>query len=336
MTQTDRRFPRRVAFARDNNNQLVTASASSPYQPMGVGCPVRSTAYTTPAVAAEYQTNGCSYVAGNSPVAGTNYGVTGNNGLWYRTVNLSGTISSTSPSTIANATYASNRSLFYYPPVDIDGNGTVSGTELTGQPILVPVTQVTDASAISGNLRGETGTGSNTNQNEFRNLWINISSGNTTYNATFVIGNSPSRQAEVSAGLQNFVRFLESWNNINARISGSFIQLQRSRFATAPISTVLAARNTTVSTVATNLSIFDYPLDTYPTGNGDGILPYYWAPSRTWGFDVGLLSEQPDLLPNDLPNPKQVVPASFLEKLVVTILGFNLYFVLVLPVTKRA
>ncbi|PAX60667.1 hormogonium polysaccharide biosynthesis protein HpsA [Brunnivagina elsteri] len=325
LTQGDQRFPRRVAFARDNNNQLVVASLTSPYQPIGVGCPVRSTAYTTPAVAAEYQTNGCSYAT--SPAAATNYGVTGNNGLWFRTVN------GVNPSDIAQATYNNNQSLFYYPPADLDinGDGTIQPTEVgaidinrdgtiqpteerTGQPILVPVTQVNDANSLPpGGLRTDGAA-----QNQFRDNWLNAANGNTTYNATFVVGNSPSRPAEVSAGLQNFVRFSESWNGINARISGSFIQMQRSKFATAPLSTVLsdrvAATATNASGINDNRSIFDYPLDTYPIGNSNGLLPFYWAPTRTWGFDVGLLSEQPDLFAQRFTQPQTGRPSEFFRE----------------------
>jgi hypothetical protein len=47
-----------------------------------------------------------------------------------------------------------------------------------------------------------------------------------------------------------------------------------------------------------SLSLFDYPNNRYQTSNGtpEGSLPYYNAPAtREWGFDVGLLSQQPDL-----------------------------------------
>jgi hypothetical protein len=324
LTQEDRRFPRRVAFARDNNDQLVTASGT--YKPMGVGCPVsRVTAYTTPAVATEYQTNGCTY--GANPVVGTNYGVTANNGLWFRTVN------GVNPSDIAQATYNNNQSLFYYPPagLDINSDGTIQPTEVgaidinrdgtiqpteerTGQPILVPVTHVNDANSLPpGSLRTDGAA-----QDQFRDNWLNAANGNTTYNATFVIGNSPSRPAEVSAGLQNFVRFLESWNNVTVRISGSFIQMQRSKFATAPLSTVLTDRTATTAATTSgsndNRSVFDYPLDTYPTGNSNGLLPFYWAPLRTWGFDVGLLSEQPDLFAQRFTQPQTGRPSEFFRE----------------------
>jgi len=290
LVAADRRYPRRVAFARDNTNNLVKVSSSPDiYKPMGVGCPLDTTG-------TNYANNGCTYAG--SPAEGTNYGKKGSNALWFRT-----TTSTSNPS--ANASYGNSESLFYYAPT----------TPTDGQPLLVPVLQIHDANNTS-NIRSDGST-----QDEFRDRWIQQPSDNTTiYNATFVLGNSPSRSAETSAGLQNFVRFLESWNNKTAKISGSFIQLKRSTFATGPISPIFAAKSTigatnTANDSNANLSLFDYALDTYPTPNGSGLLPFYNAPTnRNWGFDVGLLSEQPDLFAQRFTLPPSGRPNEFFRE----------------------
>ncbi|MCC5616782.1 hormogonium polysaccharide biosynthesis protein HpsA [Nostoc sp. CHAB 5836] len=290
---TDRLYPRRVAFARDNNNNLVTSSSGF-YKPMGIGCPLDTTG-------AAYTNNGCTY--------GTNYGLvdTTNNiyALWFRTTN-----STTNPGDIAQATYASDRPLFYYPPIDANGDGS---PDLDGQPLLVPVLQIHDANSTPSNLR--TDAAAVAAGDDFRTNWLQQAS-NTIFNATFVLGNSPSRTDEISAGLQNFVRFLENWENRTAKISGSFIQLKRSSFSTAPIASIFTNRQTNAAASPTyNLSLFDYSLDTYPTRNGDGILPFYFAPTnRNWGFDVGLLSEQPDLFAQRFTAPPTGRPNEFFRE----------------------
>ncbi|BDI17356.1 hypothetical protein ANSO36C_31580 [Nostoc cf. commune SO-36] len=278
LVAADRRYPRRVAFARDNANNLVQVSSSPEiYKPMGVNCPLDTTGTT-------YANNGCAY-ATSSLVEGTHYGKKGSSALWFRT-----TTSTSNPSN--NASYGNSESLFYYSPIDANADGI---PDLNGQPLLVPVLQIHDANNTSS-IRGDGST-----QTEFRDRWIQQPNADTIYNATFVLGNSPSRSDETSAGFQNFVRFSENWNNRTAKISGSFIQLKRSSFATGPISPIFAAKSstnasTTVNDTTANLSLFDYALDTYPSPNGSGLLPFYNAPTnRSWGFDVGLLSEQPDL-----------------------------------------
>jgi type II secretory pathway pseudopilin PulG len=283
LVSAERRYPRRVAFARDNTNNLV--QVSSIYKPIGVGCPLDTTGTT-------YTSNGCIYAA-TGLLESTHYGKKGSNALWFRTTNFS----TSNPSANASATYGNANSLFYYPPTATDG-----------QPLLVPVLQIHDANNTSS-IRSD-----GTPQDEFRDRWIQQSNGNTIYNATFVLGNSPSRSAETSAGFQNFVRFLENWRNVTAKISGSFIQLKRSSFATAPISPIFAARSTTNATVSNNLSLFDYELDTYPTPNGSGLLPFYNAPDRQWGFDVGLLSEQPDLFAQRFTLPPSGRPNEFFRE----------------------
>ena len=72
------------------------------------------------------------------------------------------------------------------------------------------------------------------------------------------------------------------------------MQLRKSSYATAPFATSL-------TTAASSLN--------YGTSNGNQKLPFYQPPTRLWGYDVGILSQSPDLLAqrlvaevNDLPN----------------------------------
>ena len=259
------RYARRVAFKRNASDQLEE-QGNNKYKPLGIDADGKIKEF---------------------PYASEDLPRPKQNALWFRTSN------DASVANLGQVSYDFNKRLYYYLPIDADGDGN---PDLTGQPLLVPVLQIHDANNTSS-IRSDGST-----QDQFRDKWIQQPSADTTiYNATFVLGNSPSRSAETSAGFQNFVRFSENWNNKTAKISGSFIQLKRSSFATGPISPIFAAKSTTDATntandTTANLSLFDYALDTYPTPNGSGLLPFYNAPTnRSWGFDVGLLSEQPDL-----------------------------------------
>ncbi|MDZ8090722.1 MAG: hormogonium polysaccharide biosynthesis protein HpsA [Nostoc sp. DedQUE05] len=287
---TDRLYPRRVAFARDNSNNLATSSPGI-YKPMGVGCPLDTTGIG-------YSNNGCTY--------GTNYGLTDTNirGFWFRTTN-----STTDPGDIDQVTYASDKLLFYFPPIDANGDGS---PDLDNQPLLVPVLEIHDAKKVPPNLR--TDALDVASGDDFKSNWLQQAT-DTIFNATFVVGNSPSRTDEISSGLQNFVRFLENWDTRTAKISGSFIQLKRSSFSTAPIAPIFTNRQSSATASKDyNLSIFDYSLDTYPTRNASGLLPFYAAPNRKWGFDVGLLSEQPDLFAQRFTAPPTGRPNEFFRE----------------------
>lgn len=57
---------------------------------------------------------------------------------------------------------------------------------------------------------------------------------NTEFNIVLITGNVPTRPGQYSGGFENFPRFLENWSGKNVNISGGFIQLFRSMFATGP------------------------------------------------------------------------------------------------------
>jgi hypothetical protein len=165
------------------------------------------------------------------------------------------------------------------------------------QPRLVPVTQIQSPSGRPA------ATLQVVNTDDYRNFWLQQPK-STNYNAAFVVGNSPDRPGESSAGLQNLVRVQENWSpegttapqgKQSATIKGSFIQTQRSSYATGPFGPI--RRTGLAPTIATTneLSIFGYAANKYQTGVGAGTQPYYSPPIRQWGFDVGLLSQTPDL-----------------------------------------
>lgn len=168
-------------------------------------------------------------------------------------------------------------------------NSRVYAIASNGQPYLVPILQIhspegtpstsSDALPTNGNIESQ---------------WLQRVAADTTINAVFVSGNSPSRPQEESAGLHNFVRFIQRWSSRTLNIRGSFIQFKRSAYATGPFATVLAGKS---SANDGSLSILGYSFTRYATGNGTpaGTLPYYGAPARQWGFDVAILSQSPDL-----------------------------------------
>ncbi|MBW4610697.1 MAG: hormogonium polysaccharide biosynthesis protein HpsA [Hassallia sp. WJT32-NPBG1] len=127
--------------------------------------------------------------------------------------------------------------------------------------------------------------------------WLQAAT-DTTFNLAAAGGDTPARPTEDNGGLHNFVRFLENWNPTGAtsaatkaRISGSFIQFKRSAYATGPFRAFLTTGAR------------------YPIAGNSGKAPFYIAPTRQWGYDVGLLSQSPDLFaqklvktPDDLPD----------------------------------
>ncbi len=176
----------------------------------------------------------------------------------------------------------------------------VYATGSIGQPSLVPVLQIQ-------NTNGTPPT--NPNNSFYNNVgftrWMMKATNTTTFNLAAAAGDTPPRANsstslyESNGGLYNFVRFLENWTtSTTAKIGGSFIQLKRSAYATAPWSSVFSSSPS---------GIFNDPLY-YPQGYRDyyqllgngGYLPYYVPPDRQWGFDVGLLSQSPDLFAQKL------------------------------------
>ncbi|MBD2184534.1 hormogonium polysaccharide biosynthesis protein HpsA [Aerosakkonema funiforme] len=96
---------------------------------------------------------------------------------------------------------------------------------------------------------------------------------NTQVNATIVSGILPSQNKQSYGGLHNFPRMIEDWFDRDLNISGSFVQLSFSTYATGP-----------------------YDQDDWEPDGADGANEprseewnfYYNRPNRRWGYDVGL------------------------------------------------
>lgn len=151
---------------------------------------------------------------------------------------------------------------------------------------LVPVLQINEPDATAaGTVNGGPTARNNTN-------WMFNPTDSHTYNLVAAIGDTPSRPGAGNGGLQNLVGVLENWKYPTARtmnISGAFIQLGRSKYATAPRRAVRTGTD-----MDPNPELFGYD-HSYPVGEHDGTLGYQTPPERPWGFDVGLLSQSPDL-----------------------------------------
>ena len=286
------RFPRRVAFVRNASNQLQNAN---PPQPLGI----------------ERRTN---------IVLGFPTGPVTNNSLWFG--ELSG-------GTLA---YGNTNPLFMLntgaPPNARDGSNTpvpalvaavptpppvlpLQGT----QPLLLPVSQIgTSGGTFVRNTR-----------------WI-ARAQNTTFNLIMGAGDTPSQNlngtvGDFNGGLQNLPRFLESWNSGAdiTNIKGSFIQLNRSAFSTAPYRSIMSVIPSNSNPANRIVSVFDRLNPTgapslniptqYNTDNDAGRAPYFSPPTRNWGYDVGLLPQPPDLFTQKFTTPpSRSQPAEFFRE----------------------
>ncbi|MBD2577104.1 hormogonium polysaccharide biosynthesis protein HpsA [Oscillatoria sp. FACHB-1406] len=211
---------------------------------------------------------------------------------------------------------------------DLNSNGTIEPEEdaTKAQPLLVPILQIhvtekTDDSTMIGAInRG----------NQYQNHWLpwanSTDSIAPSFNAILIAGDSPGRTQEFNGALANFPHFTENWArdrqvsgstvSYRARIEGSFIQLKRSAYATGPywhlldpVANVNGTFTTTIAAAnATNDFLFRYPQ--FYKANGQRNQTYE-APSRQWGFDVGLLSQLPDALAKKLNRNSSEAPSEY-------------------------
>lgn len=96
---------------------------------------------------------------------------------------------------------------------------------------------------------------------------------NTRMNMIMVSGLVPSREGQSYGGLHNFPRFLENWDKKNLYISGAFLQLNFSTYATAPYDQEAWQPGAPAPTTGANTNEW---------------ITYYHPPNRRWGYDVGL------------------------------------------------
>ncbi|MDJ0772184.1 MAG: hormogonium polysaccharide biosynthesis protein HpsA [Mastigocoleus sp. MO_167.B18] len=292
-----RRYARRVAFARDvATGDLILDDKGHPV-PLGINDTGEIQAFPRNSVASQTSWNV------GQPRLKTN-------ALWFRTDNGNG--SKLPPK---DTYYGHGKPLFYQ---------TIDGKKLTGssseeQPILVPVLQIhmpKDEWTKNNNERNpgdkdrENLPSINNNKRGFAEdadtYWVQRPK-TTTTNLILAGGDTPARPSESNGGLENFVRYLEHWDNINHSISGSLIQYKRSVYATAPWQSLKDGSNPKSSFGS------DYT-QLYRTGTTGGRTPFYRAPSRQWGFDVGLLSQLPDLFTETFTLPPATEPNEFFRE----------------------
>jgi hypothetical protein len=200
----------------------------------------------------------------------------------------------------------------------------------TDEPLLVPVLQLHSPSGTPS-----TNVGTAFGSDRLNNTWLQRATAKTTFNAVLIMGDSPSRpipgasENEYGGGLPNFPRFLEAWeesennagtavNPLPAKISGGLIQFFRSKYASAPFEAI------NDRTKDTSL-FFDAPPGGKPdymqTVTDQGFVyrggasarkaPYYRPPNRQWGYDVGLLSQTPDLFSRRFATPSAGTPNEY-------------------------
>jgi type II secretory pathway pseudopilin PulG len=205
--------------------------------------------------------------------------------------------------------------------------GTITALTTTAQPLLVPVLQLHSPDGQpSDNLNIAFRSTSNNNSAPEQRKWLQKAT-DTDYNAVLVMGDTPARPyttggAENNGGLHNFPRFIENWEDQTATIKGSLIQYIKSKYATAPFDTVdLIARDN--SLFFDNGAVPDYirganpnaPLGyIYPEASAAFKVPYYQPPKRAWGYDVGLLSQTPDLFSRRIAIPEAGTPNEFFRE----------------------
>ncbi|WNC51716.1 MULTISPECIES: hormogonium polysaccharide biosynthesis protein HpsA [unclassified Thermosynechococcus] len=101
----------------------------------------------------------------------------------------------------------------------------------------------------------------------------------TQVNAVIISGTVPSRPTQSYGGMHNFPRFLEGWGNLT--IQGSFIQLNFSTQATGPFDQDQWEIPNDPRCRDVNTA-FNCPAQSVE------LIRYYGAPTRRWGYDVGL------------------------------------------------
>lgn len=284
----DQRFPRRVAFLRDPANNQLFLDGGNKNTPVPIGIDDNGKVEYYPYKDVNIKLKDEKYydpINGADKIIAKGVPDTEPNSLWFRA-----STTSNNPTTGIQYGAGVNSRLFYL-------NQLTTGQ--TNQPLLVPVLQLNVASGTAF-----TGTNNNSGNAVKDTNWLPRAT-DTTFNVLVAAGNTPPRPNEADGGLQNFPRFLENWNGVNAEIRGSLLEFSRSTYATTPFLTVGSTAPHTSPT-----DPFGY-LQQYKTDNAGGRTPYYTPPNRIWGYDVGLLSQLPDLFASRFTSPPAGQPDEF-------------------------
>lgn len=179
---------------------------------------------------------------------------------------------------------------------DLSSVGRVTAMSTQDQPLLVPVLQIRAPRQPTNNAAPTATLPNVTNSNQGHDTGWMVPATATEFNLVVGSKDTPSRPLETNGGLQNLPRFLENWEEPerSTNILGSFVQLGRSEYATAPYLQIF--RNSSNSTDEPPNSLFpDFDPFLYGSGTAGGRIAYQGPPARNWGYDVGLLSQSPDL-----------------------------------------
>ncbi|MEG4853077.1 hormogonium polysaccharide biosynthesis protein HpsA [Microcoleus sp. B5-D4] len=297
------RFPRRVAFKRTASNDLDGTPTNTKVTALGLNGNTISD-YDSSTAPPPPQPNSLWFASATASTPPLDFG-------------------SAQPPFFLNAATALNASS-KFQFIDGDVAPATITSNLKQQPLLMPVLQIhaTNSVPTAGVLQ----------EGQIVELtkWLlptPASPNIQEFNLIVGSGDVPSRKipntttGEFNGGLQNLPRFIENWRDgaVTTKIIGSFIQLNRSAYSTAPFLSRLgnslprsAFCPTTVAscTLATRW----YP-DSYKTSNGSGSIPFFSPPGRNWGFDVGLLSQAPDLFTQRFTAPStKTTPAEFFRE----------------------
>ncbi len=300
----DWRYPRRIAFLRDENNKLVLAGGLP--IPLGVkgdnvtklsdiGSDKDNSGQINYYPYADHTVDGKQYKAfasGNRPRRHRN-------ALWFKTNNAG----------VEN--YGRNYPLWIQNPTLF----ATSRSQLAeDQPLLVPVLQI----QYPFRSPADNTTTLTENKDVFNhdNKWIQQAT-DTETNLIFAQGDTPARPTESNGGLENFVRYLEKWRNTRHIAQGAFIQFKRSSYATAPWWVFEEAHSNANNGFSSTPTTFGYPQGyrTAVTNVGNlGRSPFYAAPTRFWGYDVALLSQLPDLFSQRFASPTTNAPNEYFRE----------------------
>jgi hypothetical protein len=218
-----------------------------------------------------------------------------------------------------------------YPTFQLPA-GVMTALTTTDQPLVMPVLQLHSPQGTPSANLSTVFDGITVNAN----YWVQRVPSNTPkeeriYNAVFIMGDSPSRPpGESGGGLPNFPRFLEAWEDTHPTddnsapkatniIQGSFIQFKKSAFATAPFEAIddPTQDNSLFFDGATGplyMAQFNFTDYRYKGGGQGRKAPYYRPPIREWGYDVGLLSQTPDLFSRRFANPTAGTPNEYFRQ----------------------
>ena len=293
-------YARRVAFARDSSTGNLILDTQGHPVPLGIDTAGNIQAFPKNVVTGQtWTTNKLPRIKDNA--------------LWFRTAK---TLPNKKIPTDTN--YGNGQFLFYQ---SINGNA-LTGNNPNEQPILVPVLQIQlphdkwtsgggDPGKDRTSLPSDRDRGIATDGN-----WLQQAT-DTTTNLIIAGGDTPGRPTESNGGLENFVRYLETWTNTNHNLSGSLIQYKRSTYATGPWQVVQLNGTTPKGSTALFGSDYRQAYRNSNTGTGftgEGMTPFYTPPSRQWGFDVGLLSQLPDLFTETFTLPPAGEPNEFFRE----------------------